>query len=142
MKPYLNGDQQNQIVLLGVVIGVMEEMAKQEKFQEAHADLLHAAVRGKSALKKIRKCVDEKSYSTAQNLASETKIILKPLSSPEEGELKIKIPRLLDLHALAIGNTCRGCERKDYKKCPTREILLETHCPITQDTKTDCQYRQ
>lgn len=142
MKPYLNQDQQNQIVLLGVVIGVMKEMAKQEKFQEAHEDLIQAAVLGKSALKKIRECVDEKSYSTAQNLAGETKIILKPLTSPEEGEIKIKIPRLYDLHALAIGNTCRECQRRDYKKCPTRDLLIETHCPIAQDTTTDCQYRQ
>jgi len=142
VKPYLNGDQQNEVVLMGVGIGVMEKMAQQDKFQEAHDDLIQASLIGKSALKKIRECVDEKSFTTAQNLASETKIILKPLTSPEEGEIKIKIPRLHDLHMLAIGNTCRGCERKDYKKCPTRELLLETHCPFAQDTIKDCPYRQ
>lgn len=127
---------------MGIGIGVMELLADQAKFKAARGNLLRARSFAKKALDEIRGAVDEKSFHKVRSLTNESKVLLKPLTSPEEGEVKVKIPQLLDLQMLALGNTCRGCERKDYKKCPTRDLLLETHCPIAQDTTKDCQYRQ
>lgn len=139
---YLNQDQQNQIILMGIGIGVMELLAGQAKFKAARGNLLRARSFAKKALDDIRGTVDEKSFHKVRSLTNESKVLLKPLTSPEEGEVKIKIPQLLDLHMLALGNTCRGCERKDYKRCGTRDLLMDTHCPPAQETEKDCQYRQ
>ncbi|MGG3884316.1 DUF5651 domain-containing protein [Brevibacillus panacihumi] len=142
MKPYLNQDQQNQIILMGMGIAVMEKLADQEKFKEARGNLLRARSFAKKALDELGEIVDKKSFTKARKLTKESKVLLKPLTSPEEGEIKIEIPKLLNLHMLAIGNTCSGCTRQDYKKCPTRDLLMDTYCPPAQETKTDCQYRQ
>lgn len=139
---YLNQEQQNQIILMGIGIGVMELLADQAKFKAARGNLRRARSFARRALDELGENVDKKSFLKVRKLTNESKVLLKPLTSPEEGEIKIEIPKLLDLQMLAIGNTCSGCTRQDYKKCPTRDLLMDTHCPPAQETKTDCQYRQ
>lgn len=139
---YLNRDQQEQIILMTTGLGVMELLAEQEKFRAARGDLLRARSFGRNALNKIREKVDPDAFSRLRNLADSTKLIIRPKSSPDEGEVNVKLSRLHDLHMAAIANHCRGCEQKDYKKCPIRELLVDTHCPPAQESRTDCQYRQ
>lgn len=139
---YLNRDQQEQIILMTVGMGVMEILAEQDKFRSARADLLRARSFGKRALDNLREVVEPDSFTRVRSLADSTKLVIRPKTSPEESEINIKMSRLHDLHAAAIGNHCRGCDKKDFKKCPTRELLMDTHCPPAQETKTDCQYRQ
>lgn len=139
---YLNRDQQEQIILMTVEMGVMEILAEQHKFQAARGDLLRARSFGKRALDGIRSAVDPEALYKVRSLADSTKLIIRPKTNPDESEINIKMSRLNDLQMLAIGNTCSGCTRQDYKKCQTRDLLMDTHCPPAQETKTDCQYRQ
>jgi hypothetical protein len=139
---YLNRDQQEQIILMTTGLGVMELLAEQEKFRAARGDLLRARSFGRNALNKIRESVDPDAFTRLRNLADNTKLIIRPKTSPDEGEVNVKLSRLYDLHMAAIGNHCRGCERHDWKKCHLREVLKDTHCPPAQETKTDCEYKQ
>jgi hypothetical protein len=139
---YLNRDQQEQIILMTTGLGVMEILAEQEKFRAARGDLLRARSFGRNALNKIRESVDPDAFTRLRNLADSTKLIIRPKSSPDEGEVNVKLSRLHDLHMAAIGNQCRGCDREDWKNCYLRTLLMDTHCPPAQETKTDCQYRQ
>lgn len=139
---YLNRDQQEQVILMTTGIGVMELLADQDKFKPARPDLLRARSFGKRALDKISEIVEPDTFAKLRSLADSTKLIIRPKSSPDESEITVKLETLHDLHILAIGNHCRGCTLENYKKCFLRHVLMETHCPPTQETKNDCQYRQ
>ena len=139
---YLNRDQQEQVILMTVGMGVMELLADQEKFKAAKGDLKRAVGFANRALNQIRETVEPDSFNKLRSLADSTKLIIKPKTSPDESEIKVKMDSLHDLQMMAMGNQCRGCVRKDFHKCALRELLMETNCPPAQETRTDCQYRQ
>lgn len=139
---YLNRDQQEQVILMTTGIGVMELLADQDKFKPARPDLLRARSFGKRALDKINEIVEPDTFAKLRSLADSTKLIIRPKTSPDESEIKVKAESLYNLHMMAIHNHCRGCNLEDYRNCFLRNVLIETHCPPVQETKSDCQYRQ
>lgn len=140
--PYLNREQQEQMLLLTLNIVTLEEMAKQEKFKFAAADLRRAKSFAQRAYKAIEAELDENDLQKVSRIAAQSKLLIRTRTQPGESQTIIDVPLLQDLSTYAIGNTCRGCERKDWKKCYLRAVLMDTWCPPAQETKTDCQYRQ
>lgn len=140
--PYLNRDQQEQLLLLTLNIVTFEELAGHDKFKFAKGDLLRARSFGKRAYDAIKKRLDQKDLKKVDKLAGQSKLVIKSKAAPEKDQAIIDVTLLQDLTAYAIGNNCRGCERHDWKKCYLRALLMDTWCPPAQETKTDCQYRQ
>lgn len=139
---YLNRDQQEQVILMTTGMGVMELLADNAKFKSARGDLRRAVAFAKRALDQIQASVDQDSFMRLRSLADRSDIILKPLSSPQKSEIVVKMDDLYELQSAAIHNHCTGCQVKQYKKCKLRDLLMQTHCPPANESKSDCQYRQ
>jgi hypothetical protein len=140
--PYLNRDQQEQLLLLTLNIVTLEELAKQDKFRFAAGDLRRARAFAQRAYDAIKDRLDPHDLQKIAKVAEQSKLVIRAKTQPTKDQAVIDVTLLQDLTAYAIGNHCRGCERHDWKKCYLRALLMDTWCPPAQETKTDCQYRQ
>lgn len=140
--PYLNRDQQEQMLLLTLNMVTLEELAKQEKFKFAAGDLRRARSFAQRAYDAIKTQLDPHDLDKVNKIAVESKLLIRARTHPAESQGIIDVPLLHDLTMYAIGSNCRGCTKHDWKKCHLRSILMDTYCPPAQETKTDCQYRQ
>lgn len=140
--PYLNREQQEQMLLLTLNMVTLEELAKQEKFKFAAGDLRRARSFAQRAYEAIKEQLDPHDLNKVNKIAVESKLLIRTRTQPGESQGIIDVPLLHDLTMYAIGSNCRGCTKHDWKKCHLRAVLMDTYCPPAQETKTDCQYRQ
>lgn len=139
---YLNRRQIEALGIVSLTTGALNDLAKEAKFKAAAADIK----RGKTFLLKgfetIYHSLDEADKKQVNKIPDRYKVVLLHRSSPQKDEAIVKVETLSTLAEFAIGNTCVGCERKDWRQCRLRDCLMDSGTPKANELKNDCQYRQ
>ena len=142
MIPYLNRDQREQLLILTMLIPLVDELLKHDKFKPAQKYIKTGRTYLHKGWGEIRDRIDQKEFLKLIRLSEQSKLVLQAKTNPAKDEVIVNMEDLYDLGAAAIGNECTGCVKHDWRTCKSRELLSRLSIPGAQELTSDCEYRQ
>ncbi|GAB7387390.1 hypothetical protein BSNK01_12260 [Bacillaceae bacterium] len=148
MGIYLNRQNcENTVILLSLLVSI-DDFLNQPKAKEMFGsqglgDLKRSRAFLDKAMRAMSERLDQKEALRIHNFVRHHKVMVKADTEPEEKpETRVSVNALYDMAELAMGNSCVGCTKQDFRECKVFDALQRCNIPAAQEVTEDCPYRQ